>query len=120
MDQKHYEKRLLRLHGRLDALGAYGNEQKRLPVIASIARIYEQLEDDAEAIAWLLKQLELSEALGLRSQAYDSAMVLGRLHLENQLYDHAIIHYQEAERLAPSTSKRLSAQLSRAGALSWN
>ncbi len=120
MDQKHFEKKLLRLHGRLDEIGEVGNENKRLPIIASIARIYEQLEDDAEAIAWLLKHFELAENLGLRSKAYDSAMVLGRLHLENQLYDHAIAHYQEAERLAPSSSKRLSAQLSRASALSWN
>ncbi len=120
MDQKHYERKLLRLHGRLDALGTGGSEQKRLSTIASIARIYEQLEDDAEAIAWLLRHLELALALGLRSQAYDTAMVLGRLHLENQLYDHAIAHYQEAERLAPSGSKRQAAQLSRANALSWN
>ncbi len=119
MDQKHYERKLLRLHGRLDALGTSGSEQKRLSIIASIARIYEQLEDDAEAIIWLLKLFDLCCAQNWRSNAYTAAMTLGRLHLENQLYGHAVKHYEAAVSLANTERKRTAAKLSMAGALNW-
>jgi class 3 adenylate cyclase len=120
MDQKQYEKKLLRLHGRLNALDGTQDDRRRIAIIGQIAEIYEQLEDDAEAIAWLLKLMDLANAAGMRPTCHATAMALGRLHLENQLYEHAIRHYVTAEEMAATKTRRTAAQLSRANALSWN
>lgn len=119
MHLKDYSKRLLRLHAKLEALDEEGDVGKRILIINKIATIYEQLEDDAEAIAWLLKLFEIATVNGRNSRAYTVAMTLGRLHLENQLYGHAIEHYKAAEGLATSQKKRMAAQLSWASALNW-
>lgn len=119
MDQRHLERKLLRLHAQLESLGDADNN-KRISIVSSIATIYEQLEDDAEAIAWLLKLSEYAKTSGKRSKACAAEMVLGRLHLENQLYEYAIEHYRNAELQAPTKSKEIWAKLSQAGALSWS
>lgn len=114
-----HEKKLLKLHRQLESLPEDKDPATRIKVLERIASIYEKIEDHAEAIAWLLKLFEVASAHGYRSHAYTTAMTLGRLHLENQLYGHAFQHYEAAEGLASTEGKRIVARLSMASALNW-
>lgn len=114
------EKRLLGLVGRLEDAERECDVRRQLSLHKRIARIYEDIDDDAEAIGWLLRLMELCKRENLRDAAYETAMTLGRLHLENQLYDKAIRHYLEGEVFClPEGMRSYRARVRRASALNW-
>lgn len=116
MSERH-EKRLLLLHARLEALGAVGQERERMTVLASIARIYEEIEDHAEAIDRYLQIVAIAETLGDTGMEYRTHLRLGRLHLLHRLNDGASRHYLRAAEFAPDRTARLEARLHHANVL---
>lgn len=116
MSERH-EKRLLQLHARLEALGAEGHERERMTVLASIARIYEEIEDHAEAIDRYLQIVAIAETLGDTGMEYRTHLRLGKLHLLHRLNDGASRHYLRAAELAPERTQGLEARLHHANVL---
>ncbi len=114
------EKRLLALVTRLEDAERERDVRRQVSLQKRIAQIYEDIDDDAESIGWLLRLMELCRRENLVHEAYVTAMSLGRLHLENQLYDKAIRHYLDGENYCKPNSKRSSrARVRRASALNW-